>query len=194
MTLAEEFRQMCQTYFPRWREATVWCLEEDAHASWITVQDAQHATPDQGSCGPPHDRLRCMSPLTTSSSARQLFCTRYAMPSPPWGMARSSVHRCTTLRHARWCWVHQCWQRRCVVRPKRIGRAGVCRPRRSQPRQDSPCCAGITRRFSAGVGGHRWSLGERVGLDAARLCAQHHHQQVHTLRHIQMPHTPAPFA
>ena len=53
MTLAEEFRQMCQTYFPRWREATVWCLEEDAHASWITVQNARYATPDQGSCGPP---------------------------------------------------------------------------------------------------------------------------------------------
>jgi hypothetical protein len=28
-------------------------LEEDAHASWITVQNARHATPDQGSCGPP---------------------------------------------------------------------------------------------------------------------------------------------
>jgi hypothetical protein len=45
VTLAEEFRQMCQTYFPRWHAATAWCLEERPCASWIEAHGQGQVTP-----------------------------------------------------------------------------------------------------------------------------------------------------
>ena len=57
MTLAEEFRQICQTYFPRWRAATEWCLEESPRASWSPAQGERQATLAQGYCDPTTRRI-----------------------------------------------------------------------------------------------------------------------------------------
>lgn len=57
MTLAEEFRQICQTYFPRWRAATEWCLEESPRASWSATQGERQATLAQGYCDPTTRRI-----------------------------------------------------------------------------------------------------------------------------------------
>src|SRR6266446_128510 len=57
VTLAEEFRELCQTYFPRWRAATAWCLEESPCAAWINAQGKRQATPERGYCDPSTRRI-----------------------------------------------------------------------------------------------------------------------------------------
>jgi len=57
VTLAEELRQMCQTYFPRWRAAPAWCLEESPCAAWIDAPGKRQATPERGYCDPTTRRI-----------------------------------------------------------------------------------------------------------------------------------------
>ena len=57
VTLAEECRQTCQTYFPRWRAATAWSLEERPCPAWLQAQGTPHVTAAQGACDPTTRRI-----------------------------------------------------------------------------------------------------------------------------------------
>ena len=57
MTLAEECRQTCQTYFPRWRAATAWSLEERPCTSWLQAQGKRPATAERDACDPTTRRI-----------------------------------------------------------------------------------------------------------------------------------------
>jgi hypothetical protein len=86
VTLAEEFRQMCQTYFPRWHAATAWCLEERPCASWIEAHGQGQVTPARSFCDPTTRRI-------TIDVSRENVLQRQAT------MMHAICHAITTVGH-----------------------------------------------------------------------------------------------